>query len=138
MAAAAGDDEYIVTARGTRVHRTCSLCGSSNVVLNGKSVIEAGAMLRGDLARVTLGRHCVVGAGTVLRPPFKDFESGAKFVALSIGNHVTIGRDCVIEAATIGTCVSIGDGCILVRGACGRTATARPAWMAASHPLLGS
>ena len=32
--------------------------------------------MRGDLAAVKIGRHCIVGKHCVVRPPFKKFSSG--------------------------------------------------------------
>ncbi len=36
-----------------------------------------------------------------------------KWLKLTVGSHVVCGRDCVIEAVVVGSCVRIGDGCIL-------------------------
>jgi carbonic anhydrase/acetyltransferase-like protein (isoleucine patch superfamily) len=41
------------------------------IVLGRKCVVDAGAVVRGDLARVQLGPHCFVGARTVLRPAWR-------------------------------------------------------------------
>ena len=65
--------DYIETTSGNRVSRRSVLCGSQNIVLNGKTDIRDGAMLRGDLANIKVGRGCVLGPGCVLRPPSKLF-----------------------------------------------------------------
>ena len=36
-------------------------------------------IIRGDLANVRVGRHCVIGKKVVIRPPFKKFSKGLDF-----------------------------------------------------------
>jgi dynactin-5 len=129
------------------------------IVLGRKCVIDADAMLRGDLARVQLGAHCFVGLRTVLRPPRRIAfaedttkpsapRSAAGSLAnaevtgssllfnsppasppppppparvcmwtkLVVGSHVVFGRDCVVEASSVGSFVRVGDGCVLGAG----------------------
>lgn len=64
--------EYIETASGNKVSRQSVLCGSQNIVLNGKTIIMNDCIIRGDLANVRVGRHCVVKSRSVIRPPFKN------------------------------------------------------------------
>lgn len=89
------------------------LCGSQNIVLNGKvragpggagggrsgvrdggsrpcpapsrpalcplppqTIVMNDCIIRGDLANVRVGRHCVVKSRSVIRPPFKKFSKG--------------------------------------------------------------
>lgn len=52
------------------------MCGSQNIVLSGKVVVLEGVVVRGDLANVRVGRHCVVSSRAVIRPPFKKFSKG--------------------------------------------------------------
>ncbi len=68
--------EYIETASGNRVSRQSVLCGSQNIILNGKNIVQAEAIIRGDLANVRVGRHCVISSRAVIRPPFKKFSKG--------------------------------------------------------------
>ncbi len=56
--------------------RQSVLCGSQNIILNGKNIVQADAIIRGDLANVRVGRHCVISSGAVIRPPFKKFSKG--------------------------------------------------------------
>jgi dynactin-5 len=69
--------------------------------------------VRADLNKVLIGRYSRVGRGTVLRPAVKDFQGRALFFPLEIGDHVTIGADCVVSAATVGACVRIGAGAVV-------------------------
>ena len=104
--------------------------------MKGKSIIYPNAYVRGDFARVRIGRYCDIGEGTLIRPPFDphayidtkekidksknavDAKSRNKstpsgFLPLLIGSHTHIGSNCVIEASSIGSRVSIGDNCVI-------------------------
>lgn len=63
-------------ATGNRVSRASVLCGSQNIVLSGKVIVLSGVIIRGDLANVRVGRHCVISSKAVIRPPFKKFSKG--------------------------------------------------------------
>ncbi|XP_065185166.1 dynactin subunit 5-like [Sycon ciliatum] len=107
--------EYIETASGNKVSRKSVLCGSQNIVLNGKTIIKADCIIRGDLANIRIGRLCVIGGGSVIRPPFKKFSKGVAFFPLHIGDHVFIEEDSVVAAAKIGSFVHIGKKCVIGR-----------------------
>ncbi|ESN97462.1 hypothetical protein HELRODRAFT_157540 [Helobdella robusta] len=107
--------EYIETASGNKVSRQSILCGSQNIVLNGKTIIMNNCIIRGDLANVRIGKHCIVGLRTVVRPPFKKFSKGVAFFPLQIGDNVIIEEDSVINAAHIGSFVHIGKNCVIGR-----------------------
>nr|XP_020834275.1 dynactin subunit 5 isoform X2 [Phascolarctos cinereus] len=102
-------------ASGNKVSRQSVLCGSQNIVLNGKTIIMNDCIIRGDLANVRIGRHCVVKSRSVIRPPFKKFSKGVAFFPLHIGDHVFIEEDCVVNAAQIGSYVHIGKNCVIGR-----------------------
>ena len=59
--------EYIETASGNRVSRASVLCGSQNIILNGKNIVQSEAIIRGDLANVRVGRHCIISSKAVIR-----------------------------------------------------------------------
>uniref|UniRef100_A0A9J7YV90 Dynactin subunit 5 n=1 Tax=Cyprinus carpio carpio TaxID=630221 RepID=A0A9J7YV90_CYPCA len=134
--------EYIETASGNKVSRQSVLCGSQNIVLNGKvsflffispcsfpqlcdncvkcplffqTIVMNDCIIRGDLANVRVGRHCVIKSRSVIRPPFKKFSKGVAFFPLHIGDHVFIEEDCVVNAAQIGSYVHIGKNCVIGR-----------------------
>ena len=75
-------------------------------------------IIRGDFAPIRMGRYCKVGENSILRPCFArhlvgNVEAGVKFLNLTIGNHSWVGKNCVIEAASVGASVWIGDNSIL-------------------------
>lgn len=56
--------------------RQTVLCGSQNIVLQGKVIVQSDAIIRGDLANVKTGRYCIISKEAVLRPPYKKFSKG--------------------------------------------------------------
>lgn len=100
-------------------------------MLNGKTIIQTEAIIRGDLANVRIGRHCVIGQRSVIRPPFKKFSKGVAFFPLQIGDHVFIDEDSVVNAASIGSYVYIGKNCVI-----GRRSVLKDCCMVADNTVL--
>ncbi|CAN8002422.1 unnamed protein product [Ixodes hexagonus] len=123
--------DYIETASGNKVSRNSVLCGSHNIVLNGKTIIQSKSIIRGDLANVRIGRHCVISSGSVIRPPFKKFSKGVAFFPLQIGDHVFIDEGSVVNAAHVGSFVFIGKNCVI-----GRRCVLKDCCMVADNTVL--
>ncbi|PBC32456.1 Dynactin subunit [Apis cerana cerana] len=87
--------EYVETASGNKVSRQTVLCGSQNIVLHGKVIVQSDAIIRGDLANVRTGRYCIISKNAIIRPPFKKFSRG-------------LGRRCVLK-----DCCYIEDGAVV-------------------------
>lgn len=51
----------------------------------------------------------------VSRPPYKTYRGNFNYYPMKIGDHVHIGANSVVEAATIGNHVEIGKNCVIVR-----------------------
>nr|GAT56216.1 predicted protein [Mycena chlorophos] len=113
--------EYIETDTGNKVSRRATIAGPQNIILGGKTIISSGAIIRGDLRRtgaghavvISLGRYCLVGEGCVMRPPYKTYRGNFNYYPMKIGDHVHIGANSVVEAATIGNHVEIGRNCVI-------------------------
>ncbi|KYN40321.1 Dynactin subunit 5, partial [Trachymyrmex septentrionalis] len=101
-------------ASGNKVSRLTVLCGSQNIVLHGKVIVQSDAIIRGDLANVRTGRYCIISKNAVIRPPFKKFSRGVAFFPLTMGNHVFVGERAVVNAALVGSYVYIGKNAIIV------------------------
>jgi len=108
-------EKYIETASGNKVSRQSVLCGSQNIVLNGRAIVEKDCIIRGDLANVRVGRNCIIKTRSVIRPPFKKFNKGVAFFPCVVGDHVFIEEDTVVNAAQIGSYVHIGKNCVIGR-----------------------
>lgn len=48
-------------------------------------------------------------------PPYKTYRGNFNYYPMKIGDHVHIGANTVVEAATIGNHVEIGKNCVIVR-----------------------
>ncbi|XP_063241690.1 dynactin subunit 5 [Bacillus rossius redtenbacheri] len=107
--------DYVETASGNKVCRQTVLCGSQNIVLSGKVIVQSDAIIRGDLANVRAGRHCIISKNAVIRPPFKKFSKGVAFFPLHMGDHVFVGEGSIVNAAMIGSYVYIGKNCVIGR-----------------------
>jgi len=107
--------KYIETKSGTRLSRAASIHGMNNIVMGGHSHVHDGCSIRGDVARITLGRNCILGKNAAIKPPQKRFRKEMLYIPVEIGHHVTIGENSVVEAAQIGSYVKIGKNCVLSR-----------------------
>jgi dynactin 5 len=75
---------------GNKVSRRSQIIGTTNIILGGKTVIQAEVIIRGDLLRtypasnpsekqgntvaVAIGRYCFFSRGCELRPPGKLYK----------------------------------------------------------------
>ncbi|KAI0402558.1 trimeric LpxA-like protein [Xylaria palmicola] len=117
--------EYIETETGNKVARKAVLIGTQHIMLGGKTVIQADAMVRGDLARVgqpsstagaapgsntavAIGRYCFLSKGCCLRPPGRIYKGSFTYLPLRLGDHVFVGEGAVVQAASIGSHVHVG------------------------------
>jgi dynactin 5 len=99
------EETYIKTASHVFVSRQATIEDPNQVQLQGKSVLREGVSVRGS---VRMGRYCYVGEHTILKSPTHGDQM---VVPLIIRGHSQIGKHCIIEAASIGSNVVIGDGC---------------------------
>ena len=44
--------------------------GLQGIMMNGKGVVQEGSIVRGDLAKIHLGKYCTVGKEATLHPVF--------------------------------------------------------------------
>ncbi|KAH0592522.1 hypothetical protein MHUMG1_09673 [Metarhizium humberi] len=117
--------DYIETDTGNKVARKAILVGTQNIMLGGKTVIQPEVMIRGDLVRtapssssaptsstaVAIGRYCFLSRGVLLRPPGRLYKGVYTYMPLRLGDHVFVGQNTVVQAATVGNHVSIGRDC---------------------------
>ncbi|QSZ32945.1 hypothetical protein DSL72_002528 [Monilinia vaccinii-corymbosi] len=124
MSRKAPKGEYIETDTGNKVSRRSQIIGTTNIILGGKTVIQAEVIIRGDLLRtlpssnagdkagslvaVAIGRYCFFSRGCELRPPGKVYRGTFSYFPLKIGDHVFVGPGSIIEAAMLGNHVHIG------------------------------
>jgi len=105
--------DYVSTKIGNRISKKSVLCGPDKICVLGKTIIEPGTIIRGDLAAVTVGQNCIIGERVVLRAPDQFFKGGVVSIPITIGEFCIIEQDTVVQAASIGSCVRIGKNCII-------------------------
>ncbi|VDO33358.1 unnamed protein product [Haemonchus placei] len=106
-------EEYVETNSGNKICKDSTICGTQNIVLNGKNIVQRDVIIRGDLAAIRSGRFCIIRKGTLIRPSSKKFSKGVTLFPVHIGDHVMIEEDCVISAAQICSFVHIGAGSVI-------------------------
>ncbi|KAF3086097.1 hypothetical protein TWF569_004761 [Orbilia oligospora] len=117
--------EYIQTETGNKVSRKSLIIGSQNIILGGKTIIQADCCIRGDLRRlvpqgqnaaavaIAVGRYCFLSKSCLLRPPSKTYRGQFSYYPMKLGDHVFVGEGSVVEAAVIGSYVNIGKNCVI-------------------------
>ena len=96
-------EDVIETSSGNRIWRSSVLCGSDRLVVEGCSVIESEALLRGDLAPIHVGRHCRISEKSSLRPPLIN----GKFVQQTIQDFCVIEANAIVRAALVNHCTYV-------------------------------
>ncbi|KAK5695274.1 hypothetical protein LTR97_008780 [Elasticomyces elasticus] len=121
--------EYIETDTGNKISRRARIEGKQNIMLAGKSVVMAGATLRGDLHRksdkpaegekgssvtaISVGKASIISTDCTIRPPMRLSRGQMTFYPMRIGDNVFIGTGTHVSALSISSHVHIGAGCIL-------------------------
>ena len=62
--------EWHVTRSGVQLNRKAYQGGLQGIMMNGKGVVQEGSIVRGDLAKIHLGKYCTVGKEATLHPVF--------------------------------------------------------------------
>ena len=92
---------------------TCFIAHSSEIIgkveINDQSSVWYGAVIRGDMANITIGKRTNVQDNATIH-----VSTGFPTV---IGDDVTIGHNAIVHGATLGNRVLIGMGSIILDGA---------------------
>ena len=70
-------------------------------------------MIRGDLATIEIGQHCLLSAHCILRPPPQRSRSALAYIPQQLADYVFIGSYTLCEAASVGAYTSIGHHCVV-------------------------
>ncbi|KAL4913708.1 trimeric LpxA-like protein [Aspergillus aurantiobrunneus] len=135
----AAKGEYIETDTGNKISRRSQIHGTQHIMLGGKSIIMADAVVRGDLFRtsssltpdptasksssgstentntiaINIGRYSYISRSAILRPPSRLQRGVHSYFTLHIGHHVFVGERSVIEAARVEDHVTIGKDVVI-------------------------
>lgn len=110
--------EYFETPDGGLVSREAVTLGEENIFhVDGRLLVCARVVLRGDAARISLGANVVIRPDVVMRPsPPPTAGPKAAEVPLTVGDYVVIEDGAVVYARAIGSYVRVGRGAVLGRG----------------------
>ena len=82
-------------------------------MIEGKTIIQTGTVLRGDLAGLSVGTFTSIREECVIRPIFMKQQGRLKYTKMTIGDNVYIDKNCIICALKIGNNVQVGKNCVI-------------------------
>jgi dynactin-5 len=104
---------FIQTSTGNIISRKASIVRPQALEIpTGKCHIAEGVHIRADLASVQLQKYAYIDQASILRPGY-ILSSTAKFIPMTIGAYSYIGKETIVEAASVGMGCYIGKRCIL-------------------------
>jgi acetyltransferase-like isoleucine patch superfamily enzyme len=110
--------EFVQTRSGHLIARAAVLKNSQRIRLAGSCVVAPKAVVLADLLNtgfVSCGENCFLGPDSQIQPPSKMVRGQTAYLPVVLGDNVTIGANCHVEAAAVGSNVFIGNGSRLVR-----------------------
>lgn len=97
------------------VHPSAVIIG--DVVIGEGSSVWPGAVIRGDMASVRIGRYTCVQDNAVIHPG-EVFRGGKiEYIPVKIGDHVTVAHNALLHGCTIEDNCLIGGGAVVFNNA---------------------
>lgn len=107
----ARSEEYSVVNNAI-VHRRVYLRGDVETL--GSCLIERGAILRGDIAKITLYNFVIIEDDVILKPPLRlEPNRNIEAVKVTVGTYSSFGKRTICEAQSIGAFVVIESDCCI-------------------------
>jgi dynactin 5 len=107
-------DEYIQTSGGNIISRKAVIFRPQSCEIpSGKVIIKDNVIIRGDLSTIQINKHTIICENTVIHPSYTIQNDSLRFIPITIGANTYIGKDCIVEAASIGLGCNIGENSIL-------------------------
>ncbi|KAG2385930.1 hypothetical protein C9374_003079 [Naegleria lovaniensis] len=112
-------EDFINSKGGSKVNHDVKIVGMVNIHMFGKSLIQKGVTMRGDLETIRIGKLTIIGENSIIQPPsianygLEVTQKIGTHLPVVIGDHVFIGKDSKISAAEIGSFVYIGNNCVI-------------------------
>lgn len=101
------EGNYIKTTTHNFISRKAAVEGPRQVALQGRSIVQEGVKLRGDLGILRIGRYVWIEADCELEPAINPTDT-TKRIPMMIGNHTRICSGAKLQAAAVGSMVVIG------------------------------
>ncbi|CAD8123051.1 unnamed protein product [Paramecium sonneborni] len=112
--------EFHETSSGIKISKKSIIKGTEQINVSGRCIFFHDVILRGDLAKVSIGKYLVVHEKVTLKPSYtygytkeSPTKKVIKFLPLMISDYVEIDSSSIIQASKIGTCTSIGKNCYI-------------------------
>lgn len=103
--------------KSPKIHRTAFVHPQAIVIgdvrIGKHSSVWPGAVLRGDFAKIEIGKYTCIQDNAVIHPADFYEENDPKYVPVEIGDYVIVGHQALIHGATIGDECLIGGGAIV-------------------------
>lgn len=129
VALTTGDDDtntsYIQTTTHNYISRQAIVIGAKQVEIKGRTIVEQNSQICGnDTTWIRIGRYSHIQSGTTIEPPTvvllptssskgnndnNDTTTSKKYIPVQIGSHTIIGKNCLVNAAAIGSYCLVGD-----------------------------
>lgn len=102
--------DSLIQTGGSFLSKRCRLLGDVATV---SCYIGKMAVLRGDIAKISIGQGVFVDENAIIRPPMRLGKVVADPVPVSVGNYVFIGPYSISEASSIGNFVIVEEKCVI-------------------------
>ncbi len=83
-----------------------------DVAIGDETSVWPGAVIRGDMGKITIGKQCVIEDNCVIHSGMPGKESSP----VTIGDRVTIGHCAVVHSLSVGSHILIGMNATLLHG----------------------
>ena len=77
-------------------------------------LVGEGCVMRHVSSRLPRSSKAISPCRGAFRPPYKTYRGAFNYYPMKLGDYVHIGANTIVEAATIGNHVEIGKNCVIV------------------------
>ena len=104
--------EHFTVQQGAVMHHSALVMDPREFVF-ATCFLSDGAVIRSDMARVTIGAYVLVDSGALIRPPLRFAKKKVEALKVAVGSYCHFGCHCVCEALSVGNFVLIEERAII-------------------------
>ena len=67
-------DQYHETTSGNKINKKTLISGSDQINTNGKAIMMEGTIIRGDLAKIIMGKNIILHENVVIKPSYRKHK----------------------------------------------------------------